>query len=117
MATVTPVITDISADGKVRKIVWTLTQADSEGAPIKFNAFRDRCIQFSGTFDSGTVVLQGSNNGGTNWHTLNEPDTTAISATAAAMFQVMESPELVRVSCTGEGATAAIVCSLILARN
>jgi len=117
MADVIPVITDISADNNVRKIVWTLTQADSAGYPIKFNAYRDRCVSFSGTFDSGTVVLQGSNNGGTNWHTLNDPTGTDLSVTAAALFQVLEAPELVRPSVTGEGATAAIVVTLILARN
>lgn len=116
MATVTPVITSISTDNKVQKVVWTLTQADSDGAPIKFNAYRDRCVQIAGVFDSGTVVLQGSNNGGTNWHTLNDPTGTDISATVASLFQVLESPESVRPVVTGEGVTAAIVITLILAK-
>lgn len=116
MATVAPDIKKIATDNKVMKIAWTLTQADSEGAPVKFNGFRDRCVQIAGTFDSGTVVLQGSNNDGANWHTLNDPTGTDISTAAAALFQVLEAPEMMRPVVTGEGATAAIVITLILAK-
>ena len=116
MATVAPAVTTISTDNNVRQVVWTLTQADSDGAPIEFNAFRDRCVQIAGVFDSGTVVLQGSNNAGVNWHTLNDPTGTDISCTIASMFQVLESPKQVRPVVTGEGATAAIVITLILAK-
>lgn len=112
-----PVITDISADGKTRKIVWTLTTADANGTWIKFNAFRDRCVSFTGTFGAATYKLMGSNDDGTGAFMLNDPVGTDITGTSAGMFQVLESPLLVRpyLSAVGVGATISVV--MVLSRS
>lgn len=106
-----PTISKNTTDNSVRKVTWTLTTAAGDGAWVKFNEYRDRCISFQGTFGGATVILQGSNDGGTTAFTLNDPLGTDISATAAGMFQVMESPELVRarLSVVGVGATVTAI--------
>lgn len=117
MSTVTPVIENqTSLDATTRKITWTLTTADSEGAWVKFAEFRDRCVTITGTFGAGTVLMKGSNDNGTNSFTLTDPQGNAISTGVAAMEQVLESPEKVRPVITGSTA-ATVVVTLFIARN
>lgn len=108
----TSVITHTDKES-VRKIVWTLTTADPNGAYVRFNEFRDRCVAFTGTFGAATYKLMGSNDG-TNDFMLNDPTGTDITGTAAGMFQVMESPIFVRpvLSAVGAGATITVIMSL-----
>lgn len=112
-----PTIAHASQDNSIKKVTWTLTTAAGDGAWVKFNEFRDRCISFQGTFGGATVVLRGSNDGGTTQFTLNDPLGTDISTAAAAMFQVMESPELVRAQLTAVGVGATITAILVAGRG
>lgn len=118
MATVNGVVTDVSQDGSVRKIVWSpLTTTNSDGAPAQWCEYMDRCIQFHGTFGAaGTIVLQGSNDG-SNWFTLNDVQATAISKTAAAIEQVTELPLYVRPLVTGGDGTTSLTATLIMRRG
>lgn len=87
-------------------ILWeTLTNGDT-GSPLLCPHLADKSIQVTGTFGSGgTVVLEGSNDG-SNWETLNDPQGTAISFTAAGMYQVLENTKMIRPSVTaGDGTT------------
>lgn len=112
-----PAIAHVEKNNLVKTITWTLTTASPDGAWVKFNAFRDRCVSFTGTFGGATFKLMGSNDDGTTSFMLNDPTGTDITGTAAAMFQVMESPRLVRpqLSVVGVGATLTVI--MVLARS
>ena len=77
------------------------------GTPIEFPLLSDRSVQVTGTFGSGgTVVLEGSNDGGTTWTTLKDPFGTALSFTAAGLSQVVEGALQMRPRITaGDGTT------------
>lgn len=96
MATIAPTITQLEPrDGSVLKYTWVLTGTD-DGAPIPFAQWSDRSVQFVGTWGGGTVVFEGSNNGGTTYATLNDAQANAITKTADALEQVVEITELAR---------------------
>lgn len=109
MATVNGTVTHLG-DGSVVKISWTtLTTTNADGAPIPlaYAGWADRSVQVIGTFGSGgTLVWEGSNDGGTTYTTLTDPQGNAISKQAAAMETVLELSELARPRVTaGDGTT------------
>lgn len=97
------------AEGRVTDEVVTATWAaldntDGVGSAWQPKRYTDMTCQVLGTFDTGTIVLQGSNDG-INWITLTDPAGTAISFTAAALVTVMEAPVYIRPSVSGATAT------------
>lgn len=115
MATIAPVVTDISVDGSVSKVVWTaLTNTDFDGVQIMSVEWADRCIQVDGTFGGATITIQGSNDGAT-WYTLNNVQGTALTFTAAGMKQVVEVPQWIRPSLSG-GAGSTLNVTMIARR-
>jgi len=115
MATVNPVITTVEGDGSVMSILWTLTTANADGAPVKMTPFADRSIQMTGTWGSGTGVLQGSNDGVT-WFTLYDPDGSPITSAATnKLEQVLELTQFMRPVLTGS--TGATVVFNMIARR
>ena len=91
---------------------WTLIQGDATGQAVKIPGAADRAIQFVGTFDSATVVLQGSNDG-TNWNTLHDTAGNEISASSAIIAAVAENPLYIRPSSSGGGASQAVEAHLM----
>lgn len=89
MATFT--VVDISAkDGTSKLATWaTLTEADTSPQVVEFAEHADRSIQVTGTFNAGTVVVEGSNDGST-WATLNDPQGNPLSFTATKIEQLLE---------------------------
>lgn len=117
MATVNPSYVTISDD--VVTATWTaLTSANADGAPIhpRFNEYADRCVHILGTFDSATVLWQGSNDG-TNYVTLTDPSSTAISKTAAAIEQVLESALFQRPNTSGGGGSQSVKVICVMRRQ
>jgi len=110
MATINAVITDISQDGSVSKISWpSVTNTNSDGAPVVSCEWADRCVSVDGTFGGATITIQGSNDG-TNWYTLNNAQGTALTFTAAGMKQIVEVPYFTRPLLTGgAGSTLNII--------
>lgn len=92
---------DFIAPG-IYRIKWeTVTNGDT-GSPDDGARLSDKSVQILGTFGTGgTAVLQGSNDGGTTWHTLSDPQGNDISFTAAGTAQVLESTQLIRPSVSG----------------
>jgi hypothetical protein len=84
-------VTDIgSKDGSAKLATWTgLSENDTDPAAVSFPEHADRSVQVTGTFNGGTVVLEGSNDGA-NWFTLNDPQGNALSFTTAKIEQVLE---------------------------
>jgi hypothetical protein len=72
----------------------TLTGTDNTDS-LASPSFSDRSVQITGTFNSGTVLIEGSNDG-TNWVTLNDPLGNALSFTAAGLKQVSELTAYIR---------------------
>lgn len=82
--------------GRSWLVTWTpLTHANLTGTAWDVASLTDRTVQVSGTFDSATVVLEGSNDG-TTYATLKDPFGNAVSFTAAGMAQTVESCRYVR---------------------
>lgn len=90
--------------GEAAKYSCTLTNADTDCAPLTAHEYGDRHVQIgtSGTtgFGTGTVVVQGSNDG-TNWFSLTDPQGNAISKTTASLETIMETPLYTRAAITG----------------
>lgn len=54
-------------------------------------------VHFTGTFANGTdAALQGSNDGGATWVELKDVNGNAVSATAAAIFEISTAVERIR---------------------
>lgn len=117
MATVNPTIVDVDPNTKV--FTWTpLTSANAAGAPIHpSNAdYVDRCVHILGTFDSATVVWQGSNDG-TNYLTLDDSHDVALSKTAADIEQVNQSALYQRPSTSGGGGSQSVTVICVARRG
>ena len=117
MANVAPtIIPNVTGDNSVMSIVWTpLTSANTAGNAVAFPQWRDRTVAITGTFDSCTVVLEGSLDG-TNYFTLSDPQGNAISKTAAALEAVSEMVRFVRPSVSSAGASTSITVTLLAYR-
>ncbi len=61
----------------------------------------DRTFQVEGTFGGATLTIEGSNDGGANWHTLSDPQGSPVSFSSAGIKQVLEVVERMRPSISG----------------
>ena len=114
MAEVACVDTNVSVGNfeRIHKYVWTpLNATDHTGVAVLIPYGADRCVAITGSFNTGTVLFEGSNDN-TNFFTLTDAQTSAISKTAAALEQVVEAPLYVRPKMTGAG-TDSITVTLI----
>lgn len=108
-------ITDLTGEGSAFKISWIGLGSSDDGAPIDYCRFGDRSVQFVGTFGSGgTIVWEGSNDGGTTYNTLSDPGGTAISRTTAGLKAVLEMTAKQRPRATAGDGTTAIDCHLFV---
>lgn len=89
---------DLQGDGSVILAQWTLTGTDSS-APFPFSSWADKSIQVGttgDTFNAGTIIVEGSNDGGTSWYQLDNPQGTGLSFTSAGLKQILEITGLIR---------------------
>jgi hypothetical protein len=117
MAVIAPTITEIgNGDGSTFRIVWTPLTENDTCAPVAMSGYADKSVHVFGTFGSGTVALQGSNDGGANYAALNDPGGTAIGiATAAKIKGVLENTEWIKPVAsggTGQSLSIAVVARL-----
>ena len=96
---------------KATVVTWAALANGDSGDPVELASHTDRSVQFVGTFDTSTVVWEGSNDG-TNYVTLTDPQGNAISKAAAAIEAISEMTRYMRPRCTAGGATTAIVTTL-----
>jgi hypothetical protein len=118
MADVAVVISEPDEDnGSTKVATWSpLTSTNLTGSPIKFNPWGDRTVQILGIFDTTTVTMQGSNDGGATWFTLNDVANTEISVTAAGGFAIEQVPLLIRPLIAG-GAGSSITVIVAMRRS
>lgn len=102
-----------SADGSAILIKYTgISEADASPAPFEVIEWADRSIQVSGTFNAGTLTIEGSNDG-TNWAVLTDPQGNNLAITAAKIEQVSEITRYVRPRVTaGTGVTLNVTIAL-----
>jgi hypothetical protein len=111
MATISPVGTWIARG--VHKTLWeTMTGSGDTANPESAAKLPDKTIQVFGTFESATITIQGSNDGGTTYVTLNDPQGNALTFTANKTETILENPELIRP--TASGATGGTDVDIIL---
>jgi hypothetical protein len=104
MSTINGAVTR-NGDQSVVTVTFTAVGDADSGAPIQLSEYADRSVQATGTWDSATLVWQGSNDG-TTWFTLNDPDGNAISKTANFLESVMELTKYARPTTSGgQGST------------
>ena len=107
MATIAAVV-DAAFQENAIKVTWeTLVAANLDGAAILENwmDYSDRSIQVLGTFNGATVTIQGSNDDGTTWATLNDAFGTALTFTTAGVKQVTEVTSRLRPLVSSAGAS------------
>jgi hypothetical protein len=83
------------------------------GSAVPNATFTDRSVQVTGTFGGATVTMQGSNDGGATWSTLNDAAGTPLTFTAAGIKQVLEVSQFIRPSVSG-GAAADLDVHLLM---
>lgn len=117
MATIAATSVDISYHQDRSVYVWTwaaLTENDT-AASLDLGDYEAAAVEFSGTFGSATIVLQGSVLG-TTYTGLKDLGGTSISATSAAWQSVREQPRLVRPSASG-GSSQSLTITLLVRRK
>lgn len=98
----------------VARTIWeTLTSANAVGSGEALDRHPDKTVQLTGTFGSATVIMQGSNDGGTTYFTLQDAQGDALSFTAAGGNVILENPALIRPSASGGDGTQDIDVILI----
>ncbi len=121
MATAQAAIQNYNSDGdvSVKRVVWVLTTANTDGAPLEFTEWADRTFQFGNSGDTlgGAVgAVEGSNDGVT-WYTLsNAAGATPATFSAFGIKTIIELPQFMRPNLTTPGAGASITVTLIARR-
>lgn len=96
------------ADGSVKKITWeSVTTADHTGYGVAFLEYGDKSIQaVSASWGGATIIVEGSNDGGTTYAQLHDSAGNLISMTANGLVKIDEDVDLIRprLSVVGVGA-------------
>lgn len=111
MADVTP---DREYAGDKDKQTWlALTSSNSAGEVYEPGGTRAgfATVQFTGTFDGATAVLQGSHDS-TTWFTLKDVNGSDVSFTAAGGAEISTAISNIRPSTSGGGGSQDIDCIL-----
>lgn len=96
MATVAPTFNlNMYVDDSVARATWSLTTANNVGNSVAFVQHGERTVEVAGTFNGGTIVLEGSN-GGQVFSNLHDPQGNVISFTANGIKQIVETPVATR---------------------
>lgn len=116
MAEIPLVLQNLSGINSVGRLaLWeTVTAANATGQPFSTGDQGDICVQITGTIDSATITLRGSNlpapNSATaaHWFPLTQPDGTDAALTAVGGVQIVERPLWVSPSSASGGGSSDI---------
>lgn len=100
-------------DGSARLITYTgLSESDTTPSEFEIIEWADRSVQVVGTFNAGTVTIEGSNDG-TNWAALTDPQGNALAIKSAKIEQISEITRFVRPRVTaGTGVSVTVIFAL-----
>lgn len=104
MAEINPTVVANSGDFSTRTYKFEQLGNGDTTAPIAATEYADRSIQVLGTFDTTTIIAEGSNDGGATWAPLTDYQDNAISFTAAGLEGVAQVTGLLRMRVTAGGA-------------
>ena len=105
MATIIPT-RNLMAGRRAAVYLWeTLTTTNLDGQWLETIMLSDMTVQVLGTFGTGTITMQGSNDGGTTAVTLTDPAAVDITFTAAGGSQILENYAFVRPLLSGGNGT------------
>lgn len=97
MATITPTVTKLGGDDATVKVKYETMLKDDAGSAIAWVQWADRSVQVIGTFGTGgTLTVEGSNDGGTTWAALTDPQGNSLAIQTAKIEAITEICELVR---------------------
>lgn len=100
------------------KIAVTGLANGDETPALPFTQFADRSVQVTGTFGAGgNLRVEGSNDGGTTWAALADPQGVALDITSAKIESILEVVEKVRCRVTAGDGTTSLAVYLILRRS
>ena len=108
MAEITPSFPEGIA-GKRGTILWETLDGSDTGAWFELRDFNDNTVQVTGTFDSNTLTMQGSNDAAASKtaFTLTDNNGLPVTFTAAGAKLIAEAPRYIRPS-LGAGASSDI---------
>lgn len=107
--------TIVQNDPGYAKIVWTGLLNSDYGSGVVPGVYGDMTVQAKGTFGAGgTVILEGSLDGGTTYSPLTDPGEGAISFGAAGIETVLQYCEMIRPRVTGGDGTTSITITVVL---
>lgn len=116
MATIEYVASDIPTFGDhATLILWETLVDTDDGSPLESPGSSIRMIQIVGTFDTTTIVIEGSNDG-TTWVTLEDVENNAMSYTAAAFASPRDVPRFIRPNITADGGSGDLDVHMIIGR-
>jgi hypothetical protein len=108
---------DYSLGNDTIKVTWTPLANGDTGVPVTFADYSDRSVEFSGTFGTGgTISMQGSNVGSA-YYILTDPQTSAITKTAAALEHIMEAAAYMRPIVSAGDGTTALTATMLMRRQ
>ena len=119
MATINPVLTRIN-ENTVEFLYSALTTTNDRGAgiPEAFMDYADRSVQVLGTFGAGgNLRVEGSNDGGTTYGALTDPQGNALNFTAAKVEAVTEITLLTRPFISAGDGTTDLDCAITCRRS
>ena len=98
--------------------VWSaiVGSTNDVGLPVEGHQFRHKSVQCDGTFSSTVITIEGSNDG-TNYYPLKDPSNTAITCSAAGMFQINTPSRYIRPRVTTAGTGVALIVNLVMTVN
>lgn len=94
-------------------VAWAALASGDDGLPLEYAQLADRTVQAGGTFDGGTVVIEGSVDGVT-YHTLTDPQGNALSFTSGGLEAITEVVAYIRPRVTGGGAGTSINANILM---
>ncbi len=93
----------------IKVYLWTLTDADLTGDPLTVPAHADKTVQMYGTFQGGSLIVEGANHPTSpTYTTLTDQAGNNLSKTGAAIAFVLQNPLLVRPRLSGAGLNASV---------
>lgn len=116
MATVTAALVP-DPNGWISRYKWTPLLNTDVGSAVNSAYFADRSVQVFGTFGGGTIVLQGSNDGGTTYVTLKDPLGNNLSFTTAGFKMIGDLAHLIRPSVSGGDGTTSLSVWVLMRGN
>ena len=114
-------VTPIAGFGEAAWIVsWTGLLNGDTGSAYEMPSAADRSVEFTGTFGAGgSISLKGSNltAGGTGSNILTDPQSNAITKTAAGLEQVQEITRYMWPHVTAGDGTTSLVATMLVTRK